>query len=134
MRVASPEKARILVVDDDPAVQKLIIALLNRAAMEALSALDATEAAQILRKPPLPDAIVLDLMMPGISGMEFLRQMRQKSVFDDIPVVILSAIVDPEQIREGLNSGADRYLTKPYLASNLVATLQDVLRTGRKQK
>ncbi|MEQ8672833.1 MAG: response regulator [Aggregatilineales bacterium] len=132
--MASPEKARILVVDDDPAVQKLIIALLNRASMDALSALDANEAAQILRKPPLPDAIVLDLMMPGISGMEFLRQMRQKSVFDAIPVVILSAIVDPEQIREGLNSGADRYLTKPYLASNLVATLQDVLRTGRKQK
>jgi len=131
--VSSQEKARILVVDDDPAVQKLIMALLQRADMEPTTALDAMQAAQILRKPPLPNAIVLDLMMPGISGMDFLKQMRSKDVFDHIPVVILSAIVDADQIREGLNSGADRYLTKPYLASNLVSTLKDVLRTGRKK-
>jgi len=132
--VSDGATARILVVDDDPAVQKLVMALLTRANMDGTSAFDASQAAQILRKPPLPDAIVLDLMMPGISGMEFLRQMRQKDVFDDVPVVILSAIVDPEQIREGLNAGADRYLTKPYLASNLVATLQEVIKSGRKKK
>lgn len=132
--MTSEGTTRILVVDDDPDVQKLVNSLLNRADMEAISAMNASEAALFLRKPPLPDAIVLDLMMPGISGMEFLRQLRDKHVFDDIPVVILSAIVDPAQIREGLDAGADRYLTKPYLAHNLVSTLHEVLKSGRTKK
>jgi len=133
--VSSPEqKPRILVVDDDPALQKLVVLLLSRANMEPISAMNATEAAQILRKPPLPDLIVLDLMLPEISGIDFLKQMRAKSNFDHLPVIILSALADPAQIREGLDSGADRYLTKPYLANNLVRTVQEVLKAGRSQR
>lgn len=124
---------RILVVDDDPELQKLVSALLKRAGMEPLSAETAAGGAQILRTPPLPDAVILDLMLPDMSGIDFLKQMRAKNVFDDVPVVILSALADPDQIREGLDSGADRYLTKPYLANNLVRTVQDVLRNGRRK-
>ncbi len=129
----SGAKPRILVIDDDPALQKLVKTLLVRADMEVTAAMNATEAAQALRQRPLPDIILLDLMLPDISGIEFLRQMRQKQVFDDLPVVILSAMADPESIREGLKTGADRYLTKPYLANNLITTLHEVLRTGRKK-
>lgn len=124
---------RILVIDDDPSVQKLVATLIERAGMESEGALTATQGAKLLRKPPLPHALVLDLMLPDISGMEFLAQMRAKDAFDDLPVVILSAIVDPDQIREGLKLGADRYITKPYLASNLIDTLKDVLKNGRKK-
>lgn len=100
--------------------------------MEPISAINATEAAQILRQPPLPDLVVLDLMLPEISGIDFLKQMRSKSLFDALPVIILSALADPMQIREGLDAGADRYLTKPYLANNLIKTVNEVLKAGRK--
>jgi two-component system phosphate regulon response regulator PhoB len=63
--------------------------------------------------------------------MEFLRQVREKTIFDDLPVLILSALADPDRIREGLATGADRYLTKPYLSNNLAPTVQEMLRTGR---
>lgn len=125
-------QARVLVVDDDPALQKLVRTLLHRGNMETIEALDAAAAAQELRKRPLPDIVVLDMMLPDVSGLEFLRQMRAKPAFDDLPVVILSALADPDQIRAGLNAGADRYLTKPYLANNLITTLQDLIRNGRR--
>ncbi len=130
--MAVERKTRILVVDDDTDLQVLVKTLLERVGMEALPALDVASAVQILRSRPLPDLVLLDLMLPDISGLELLRQMRSKEVFDHLPVVILSALADPKEIRQGLDMGADRYLTKPYIAHNLVKTVQDVLRTGRK--
>jgi two-component system phosphate regulon response regulator PhoB len=131
--VASEPRKRILVVDDDDALQRLVEVLLDRAGMEAVRAMNAAEAAQVLKTPPLPALVVLDLMLPDVSGIEFLRQMRSKDMFADLPVIILSALADPSQIREGLSAGADRYLTKPYLANNLISTVQEVLRVGRKR-
>jgi DNA-binding response OmpR family regulator len=122
------------VVDDDPALQKLVVALLQRAEFDPISANNAMEAAAILKQPPYPEVIVLDLMMPEISGIDFLKQMRAKNTYDEIPVIILSALADPGQIREGLAAGADRYLTKPYLANNLVKTLHEVLKAGRTKR
>jgi two-component system phosphate regulon response regulator PhoB len=132
--VTDQEKYTILVVDDDPALQKLVVSLINRAGMETVSAVNAHEAAASLKAEPLPDLILLDLMLPEISGIEFLKQIRTKSEYDGLPVIILSALADPEQIREGLDSGADRYLTKPYLANNLIKTVREVLQSGRRKK
>lgn len=131
MSDSTSRKPTILIVDDDPALQKLVVLLLQRAGFETVSALNATEAARLLRETPLPDLVLLDLMLPEISGIDFLKQMRQQSMYDKLPVIILSALADPNQIREGLENGADRYLTKPYLANNLIKTVQDVIRTGR---
>jgi DNA-binding response OmpR family regulator len=128
------EKPLVLVVDDDPNVLKLVETLLSRAGMQPILAENAYLAAQALKSKPMPDLMVLDLMLPDVSGIEFLRQMRTKNVFDHLPVLILSALADPAQIREGLSVGADRYLTKPYLANNLITTVQDMLRTGRIKK
>lgn len=125
--MANSQKVRILVVDDDAALQKLVAVLLERANFEVIPAMNAREAAQILKTPPLPDLMVLDLMLPEINGIAFLRQVRSKPMFDNLPVIILSALADPMQIREGLEAGANRYLTKPYLAKNLVKTIQEVL-------
>lgn len=131
--MSADETPRVLVVDDDEALQKLVTTLITRANMEPISAVTAGEAANVLRQKPLPDVVVLDLMLPDVSGIEFLRQMRSKRVFDNLPVIILSALADPDQIREGLSVGADRYLTKPYLANNLISTIQELLKTGRKK-
>ncbi|MCB9451204.1 MAG: response regulator [Anaerolineaceae bacterium] len=127
------EKKRVLVVDDDRELQSLVQVLLERVGIDTIPALTVAEAVRILRAKPLPDLVLLDLMLPDVSGMELLRQMRAKTFFDNLPVVILSALADPDQIREGLEAGADRYLTKPYIAHNLTKTVNDVLRTGRRK-
>jgi two-component system phosphate regulon response regulator PhoB len=123
---------RVLIVDDDIELLQLVCFLLDRINVETITAKNAADAAKILREPPLPDLLILDLMLPGISGMEFLRQMRARSVFDQLPVLVLSALIDPNQIREALDSGADRYLTKPYIANNLLTVVQEMLRSGRR--
>jgi two-component system, OmpR family, phosphate regulon response regulator PhoB len=132
--VTDETQATILVVDDDPALQRLVVALLKRAGMDAFSAMNAMEAAEHLKQGAKPDLMVLDLMMPEISGIEFLHDLRLQSEYDYLPVIILSALADPEKIREGLDAGADRYLTKPYLANNLVKTVNEVLEQGRRAK
>lgn len=104
---------------------------MGRIGAETIVADTAAFAAQILRTQPLPELLILDLMLPDISGMEFLRQLRSKRAFDSLPVLVLSALIETEQIREALNSGADRYLTKPYIGNNLVTIAQDMLKTGR---
>ncbi|MBI5666640.1 MAG: response regulator [Chloroflexi bacterium] len=129
--MAAEGKKRILVVDDDQELQNLVKALLERGGFEAVPALNVADAVQILRARPMPDMVLLDLMLPDISGLELLRQMRAKEVFDHLPVIILSALADPREIRQGLELGADRYLTKPYIAHNLLKTVHEVLRQGR---
>jgi two-component system phosphate regulon response regulator PhoB len=121
------------VVDDDPELQEMVRVLLSHIGVESIPAESANAAARVLRTPPLPNLVLLDLMLPDVSGLELLRQMRAKSMFENLPIVILSALADPEQIREGLNAGADRYITKPYIASNLTKVVQEVMRTGRRQ-
>lgn len=131
MFVDSNTEIRILIVDDDEAVLHLVEKMLARVGYTPLLAQNAMQAAAILKQQPLPNLVILDMMLPDVSGMEFLRQMRSKPTFDNLPVLILSALADPDLIREGLARGADRYLTKPYLANNLLSTVRDLLRTGR---
>ncbi|NDJ62496.1 MAG: response regulator [Chloroflexi bacterium] len=130
--MASQNK-RVLVVDDDPELLQLVRVLLSRIEVETITVENAAAAARALRTPPLPDLLVLDLMLPDMSGIEFLRQLRSKAVFDDLPVLVLSAVIDPDTIRSALDSGADRYLTKPYIANNLITVVMEILRTGRKR-
>lgn len=127
----SSERKRVLLIDDDVEIQQLVRVLLGRVGAETVVADTAAFAAQMLRTQPLPQLLILDLMLPDISGLEFLRQLRSKRAFDEMPVLILSALIETEQIREALHSGADRYLTKPYIANNLVTIAQDMLKTGR---
>lgn len=125
-------KARILVVDDDPDLLRLVSLLLQRINVDVTTAESATIAAQYLMQT-LPDLMILDLMMPEISGMDFLRQLRSHPAYDPMPVLVLSAIIDPEQIRLALDEGADRYLTKPYIAHNLLSVVQEMLQNGRRR-
>ena len=130
--MAEERKPVILVVDDDPALQKLIVSLLRRGEMDSISAMDGHEARAALSQDTLPDLVLLDLMLPEISGIDLLKEFRSQPELEKLPIIILSAIADPEQIREGLHEGADRYLTKPYLANNLLNTVREVLTQGRR--
>lgn len=131
--MAETPKKRILLVDDEHGIHDVVKVLLERAGLEVISAMTVATAVLILRSKPMPDLVLLDLMMPDVSGMELLRQMRATSVFDHLPIIILSAVADPDQIRKGLEMGADRYITKTYLSHSLVKTVQEVLRTGRRR-
>jgi two-component system phosphate regulon response regulator PhoB len=124
----------VLVVDDDREILSLVNLLLSHIGLEVVTAETAASAAQILREQPMPNLVILDLMLPDVSGLELLRQMRAKDVFDSLPVVILSALADPQEIREGLDAGADRYITKSYIANNLINVVQDLLRNGRRHE
>jgi len=130
--VASEGKKRILVIDDDPAMQELIRAILERWGFELITALNVASAVEILRQKPLPDLVLLDMMLPDIDGLELLRQIRETKVFDNLPVIIVSAMADSDRIRKGLDMGADRYITKPAISHNLLKTVQEVLKSGRR--
>lgn len=114
----------ILVVDDDDRIRNLVSRYLNEHGFLAFTAEDAAAAAQILEIGQF-DALVVDVMMPGQNGRDFTASLRKHS---DVPVILLTAMGEIEDRVEGLQSGADDYLTKPFDPRELVLRLQAILR------
>jgi DNA-binding response OmpR family regulator len=115
----------VLIVDDEPQVRKIVASYLERDGFSVRSAADGREAlVEIGRKRP--DALVLDLMLPGVNGLEVLRKLRSGG--DDVPVIVLSARgTEPERVA-GLELGADDYVTKPASPREIAARVRAVLR------
>ncbi len=120
----------IVVVDDDPEMLKLIVMLLRRIGATVQTFEEGQPMLQYLATD-VPDMIILDLMLPGIDGLEVLRQIRAQQRFNDTPILILSAKADPNTIRKGLDMGADGYVTKPYVANSLIDRVRLLLNTDR---
>jgi DNA-binding response OmpR family regulator len=121
-------KSRILVVDDNARTQDAIALYLRHAGYEvavAASGPDALAAAAA----QAPDLIVLDLMLPGLSGLDVCRTLRART---DVPIIMVTARVTEEDKLEGLRSGADDYVTKPFSPRELVARVATVLRRSRR--
>ncbi len=119
--------ANILVVEDEPAIQALIAANLKRAGHIALAAVDA-ESAQQQVKLALPDLILLDWMLPGMSGIELARRLRAEERTRMVPIIMLTARGDEHDKVLGLEVGADDYVTKPFSPRELLARIKAVLR------
>jgi two-component system phosphate regulon response regulator PhoB len=119
--------ANILVVEDEPAIQELLAFNVTQCGYRAISALNA-EAAMAHINRALPDLILLDWMMPGITGVEFARRLRADSRTRDIPIIMLTARTDERDKVIGLESGADDYITKPFSPRELMARIRAVLR------
>jgi two-component system phosphate regulon response regulator PhoB len=119
--------AHILIVEDEPAIQTLIAANLKRAGHEVSAALDA-EAAQRAIREALPDLVLLDWMLPGMSGIELARRLRADARTREVPIIMLTARGDERDKVEGLEVGADDYVTKPFSPRELLARIQAVLR------
>ncbi|MFV9474741.1 phosphate regulon transcriptional regulator PhoB [Advenella sp. RU8] len=117
----------ILVVEDEPAIQELISVNLSFAGHKVLRALDA-EQAKILINAELPDLILLDWMLPGASGLSLARSLRSDERTKGIPIIMLTAKSAEEDKVEGLESGADDYITKPFSPKELMARIKAVLR------
>jgi len=119
--------ATILVVEDEPAIQALIEVNLRRAGHTVLLAADAETARQLVRDA-LPDLVLLDWMLPGMSGVDFARLLRSEARTRLLPIIMLTARAGERDKIEGLELGADDYVTKPFSPRELVARIKAVLR------
>ncbi|MEV7784376.1 response regulator transcription factor [Streptomyces sp. NPDC088106] len=119
---------RVLVIDDDPGIRRLLISALEFAGFDVDAAGDLTEAlAQVARHSP--DVIVLDVMLPGADGFEILQLLRARDI--DVPVLFLTARDAVEDRVRGLRLGGDDYVTKPFSVVEVGARLQALLRRAR---
>ncbi len=118
---------RVLVVEDDPIVAEVVSSYLRRAAFEVDCASDGY-AALAAATPELPDLVVLDLMLPGIDGLEVCRRLRRRG---PVPVIMLTALGEQSDRVVGLEVGADDYVTKPFSPRELVLRVGSVLRRTR---
>ena len=115
---------RILVVDDDAKTVELVKLYLNRDGYKVLTAYDGIEALRLARESR-PDLIVLDLMLPGLDGLQVCRTLRGES---DVPIIMLTARTAEQDRLIGLDLGADDYVTKPFSPKELAARVRAVLR------
>jgi DNA-binding response OmpR family regulator len=115
---------RVLVVDDEPKIIEVVSSYLRRAGFEPLTAAGGEEALQVFQKEH-PDLVILDLMLPDLSGEDVCRKLRAQS---RVPVIMLTARVEDSDAVKGLQLGADDYVTKPFSPRQLIARVEAVLR------
>ena len=116
--------ATILVVDDEPIVRDVVVRYLKRDGFKTIEAASGDEAQRLLERE-LPALVVLDVMLPGIDGLELCRSIRARS---DLPIVMLTARGEETDRIVGLELGADDYLTKPFSPRELAVRVRNVLR------
>jgi two-component system, OmpR family, phosphate regulon response regulator PhoB len=122
---------KILVVEDEDAIRELLSLLIEQAGYHVMSAGDA-ETAQKLMVDEMTDLVLLDWMLPGISGVEFARRLKKDEHYRDLPIILLTARGEEEDKVRGLEIGADDYMTKPFSPKELIARIQAVLRRSGK--
>ncbi len=118
---------RVLIVDDDPDIQRLVGYNLGQAGFETATASTGRKALEIVQRQP-PDLIILDLMLPDIDGMEVCRTLRQRQPFRRIPILMLTARGEEIDRVIGFELGADDYVTKPFSPRELVLRVKSIFR------
>jgi two-component system phosphate regulon response regulator PhoB len=121
----------ILVVEDEDAIRGMLMMVLEQAGFMPIAAADAEDAQKIL-DDKLPDLILLDWMLPGMSGTEWARRLKKEALYQEIPIILLTARGEEEDKVRGLEIGADDYMTKPFSPKELVARIRAVLRRSGK--
>jgi CheY-like chemotaxis protein len=117
----------ILVIDDDPDLQKLVRTYFKLEGFNMRAALKRDDILVALRMQPMPDLVLLDVQLPDANGFDILARMRQHPVLKAMPVVMLTAEDTREAVLKGLQGGADGYVTKPFEADALVKAVKAVL-------
>src|SRR5213593_2901383 len=121
---------RVLIVDDDPDVIRLVTYNLSHAGFQAISTTAGRKALEIVRKQP-PDLIILDLMLPDVDGMEVCRTLRQQQASRRIPIIMLTARGEEIDRVVGFELGANDYVQKPFSVRELVLRVKSILRRTR---
>ena len=117
----------VLIVDDEAAIREMIAVALQMAGYRCLEAENAQSAHAIVVDHQ-PDIILLDWMMPEVSGIELARRLKRETAYADIPIIMLTARSEEDNKIQGLEAGADDYITKPFSPRELIARLKAVLR------
>lgn len=126
-------QAHILLVEDEAAITALIRFTLEQAGFR-VSCVESVEAAKPLIADELPDVLLLDWMLPGLSGADFVKQLRGDPRSRELPLILLTARSEEADKELGLNQGADDYITKPFSPRELVARINALLRRRAPQK
>jgi two-component system phosphate regulon response regulator PhoB len=121
------KKVKVLVVDDEPAIREMIRFALNKSGMKVSCAESGREAIDKINEKK-PDILLLDWMMPNLSGPQLTRHLRKNPLTQDIPIIMLTARVSEDDKVSGLNAGADDYIIKPFSPRELVARIHAVIR------
>ncbi len=118
---------RVLIVEDEPSIRDMVAFALRKAGMEAIHAADA-RSAQSAVGDQIPDLILLDWMLPGMSGIDLARRLRRDDLTRDIPIIMLTARGEETDRVNGLDAGVDDYVVKPFSARELIARIRAVMR------
>jgi two-component system, OmpR family, phosphate regulon response regulator PhoB len=122
---------RLLVAEDDPDIRELVLFKLRAAGFDVTTAVDGREAlTRALEEPP--DLVLLDVMMPGLSGLEVCAALREDDATARIPIILLTAKAQEADVTSGLGVGADDYVVKPFSPRELLTRVQAVLARSRR--
>jgi CheY-like chemotaxis protein len=116
----------ILIIDDAVHIRRLVARMLEQAGFATLEAADGLEGLLLLREK-MPDVVTCDISMPLMDGYEFLVAAKKSPETQHIPVIVVTAIGQEEEVSKATAMGADAYLTKPFSSSNLIETIQNQL-------
>ena len=122
------ERPKVLVIDDEPGVRELISEALSLSEITAVQAADGLEALSFLRRERF-DLLILDINMPKLDGLALLEKLRAEGM--SVPVLMLSARADKADINQGLRTGADDYVTKPFSIEELVLRVKAIMRRSK---
>ena len=118
---------RVLVVEDEAPIREMLSFMLEQKGYEPIEAANFSEAVALVQEP-YPELILLDWMIPGGSGIQFIKLMKQEELTRNIPIVMLTARGEEEDKVRGLEVGADDYITKPFSPKELSARIKAVMR------
>ncbi len=118
----------ILIVEDEEAIREMLLMVLKQSGLKTLAVESAEDALQFLADKPLPDLLVLDWMLPGISGIKLTQRLKKDEQYQQLPIILLTARGEEEDKIKGLDCGADDYITKPFSPKELIARIKAVMR------
>lgn len=125
MLQSSRERRKVLVVDDDPSMIKVLRLLLKTKGFDIIEAESGMKAIAAARRQ-LPDIVLLDIMMPDVDGFEVCRKLKLDPLTEDIPVIFVTARTAREHVERGISLGAQGYIKKPFLPADLVAKIDEL--------
>ena len=118
---------RILIVDDEPAIREMVAVALELADFDVLEAENAQRGHEII-VDERPDLVLLDWMLPSVTGIELARRLKRDETTNEIPIIMLTAKSEEDNKIQGLDVGADDYITKPFSTRELISRIKAVLR------
>ena len=122
----------ILLVDDEPDMLEMLSMRLTKAGYKIITSVTGEECLQKAEKV-YPDLILLDILLPGMSGFEVARQLKTKEVTRNIPIIMVTALIGEDPKAKGLERGADYFISKPFDTEELLSTIKTILEKGNKK-